>query len=157
MRAYAEERSDSTGHYIMSRGRLLDTYAAALQNELVDLPADTLRVGVVRRPTPWLWSVIDENRRALGPPDTLLTAFRERVDTLTDRGIDEVAAHNRAMVDERYASRYRRHLDRSEDARAAIEDIRRTLQSGQHVALVCFENTEEKGCHRTILRERIAD
>lgn len=139
----------------MSPGRLLDTYAAALQHELVELPPDTKRVGVVRRPTPWLWSVIDENRSALGPPDSLLSEFRERVDVLTDRDVDEVAAHNRAMVDVAYERRYRRHLEHSEEAKAAIEEIRQELQNGQDVALVCFENTDEKGCHRTLLREAI--
>ncbi len=139
----------------MSTGRLFDTYAAALQHDLVELPPDTERIGVVRRPTPWLWGVIDENRPALGPPDPLLDEFRARVDHLMDRGVDEVTAHNRAMVDVRYEQRYRRHLDRSDAAKAAIEEIQGELDSGQDLALVCFENTDEKGCHRTMLREII--
>ena len=34
-------------------GTLTDTYVAALQHDLADVPADATPVGVVRKPTPW--------------------------------------------------------------------------------------------------------
>lgn len=137
-------------------GQLIDTYAAALQHDLVQLPSGTRRLGVVRQPMPWLHGVIDENIAPLGPPQPLLTDMKSRQERLMARGLDEVVAHNRAMTDVDYDRRYRRHLDRSDAARAAIDRIRSTLSEGTDVALVCFENTEEKRCHRTYLRSRIA-
>lgn len=138
-------------------GHVFDTYAAALQHDRVDLPPGTLRIGVVRRPLPWLWAVIDENLSALGPPDPLLNDLQHRQENLLQCGIDEVTAHNRAMVDVQYPLRYRRHITRSVDAAAALDRIRSHLQTGTDVALVCYENTDEKRCHRTLLRELLLE
>lgn len=77
-------------------GRLFDTYVAARQHDLVDLPDVTLVVGVVRHPTRWL---------------------------------------------------HREHLDESDDARDALDRLQGLLRDGRDVALVCYENTDEKRCH----------
>ncbi|MFP4590185.1 MAG: DUF488 family protein [Halobacteriales archaeon] len=135
------------------RGQVLDTYVAAIQHDLVDLPDGALVLGVVRRPTPWLFGVVDENEPALGPPDALLAAVKARHAELEAEGIDDATAHNRAMDDVDYEARYREHLEYEPEASAALERIRAILDGGRDVVLVCFENTAEKRCHRTVLEE----
>lgn len=136
-------------------GDLLDTYAAALQHDLVELPPPTRRIGVVRRPTPWILAVVDENIPALGPPGTLLEEVKARQTTLREDGLGDADAHNQAMNDVGYDERYRRHLRESAEAIRAIGRIRERLANGEDIALICFENTDEKRCHRTLLKARI--
>lgn len=139
----------------MSTGRLFDTYAAALQHDLADVPEGTKRLGVVRGQTPWLAAVVDENVPELGPPRPLLDEVKDRQQTLLDRGVDDATAHNRAMDDVEYDRRYRDHIESSDAAQAAMDRIRTELDDGLDIALVCYENTDEKRCHRTILRDLI--
>lgn len=134
-------------------GRLYDTYAAALQHDLVSLPEDTHRVGVVRRQTRWFHPYVDENLPALGPPPDLLDTFREQQTAYEEDGLDDATAHNQAWDDVDYDRRYREHLEQSDAAGAALAQLRSYLEEGQTVALVCYENTDEKRCHRTILRD----
>ncbi|MFW6448174.1 MAG: DUF488 domain-containing protein [Halobacteriota archaeon] len=136
-----------------ARGRLLDTYAAAIQHDLVDLPPSAHVLGVVRRPTPWLLAVVDANETALGPPPELLEAIKSRHRELQASGLDDATAHNRAMDEVDYGRRYRAHLEGDPEATDALERVRDILADGRDVVLVCFENTAEKRCHRTILRE----
>lgn len=137
-------------------GRLDDTYVAAIQHDLAELPAGAHLVGVVRRATPWFHAAVAENVSALGPPPDLLDEVKDRHETLTSRGLDDATAHNRAMADVDYDDRYRAYLDESSEAAREIERIRDRLASGEDVVLVCYENTDEKHCHRTLLQERIA-
>lgn len=136
-------------------GTLDDTYVAALQHELVSVPEKALKLGVVRRPTPWFYAEIDDNRPELGPPEELLEAFKNRYETLQDQGLAEARAHNTALADINYDERYLTYLDQSAQAQQAIETIRERLNNGEDVVLVCYENTEKKRCHRTLLLERI--
>lgn len=138
-------------------GRLFDTYVAALQHDLVDLPEGTVRLGVVRRPTPWFSAAVDENCSALGPPDSLLAAVKQRHEALVADGVEDATAHNRALAALDYDDRYVHHLETDEAAREAVESVRDRLTAGTDVALVCYENTAEKRCHRTRLREWILD
>lgn len=136
-------------------GTLVDTYAAAIQHDQADLPEDAYRIGVVRRAMPWLAAVVDENRPELGPPDPLLDAVNERKEALQAEGLEEATAHNRAMDAVEYDDRYLRYLETADEAQAAIKDLRDRLRQGESIALVCYENTAEKRCHRTLLRSRI--
>lgn len=133
-------------------GRVRDTYAAALQHDRVDLTGEERLIGVVRRPLPWLLAQVDENRSALGPPPALLEAVKERTDAL-EATLPSPAAHNRAMNEVAYDRRYREYLASSNEAQAAMDDLRELLRAGRDVVLVCYENTDEKRCHRTILKE----
>lgn len=133
-----------------------DTYVAALQHELVD-PGDAHLMGVVRKPTPWLCGEVDENRRALGPPESLLDGFRRRKDELVEGGVDDAEAHRRVWRESGFEDRYLGYLESSEAASAAVEDIVDLLESGRSVCLVCYENTEEKPCHREALRGFVED
>lgn len=136
-------------------GQVYDTYVAALQHDLADLPDDAVRVGVVRRPTPWFWAQVDENVPELGPPADLLDEFKERYEHLREQGMADAEAHNAAMEDVGYDERYRSYLDESDETRAAIDALRNRLESGEDVVLVCYENTDEKRCHRTLLRSEL--
>ncbi|MFP4530918.1 MAG: DUF488 family protein [Halodesulfurarchaeum sp.] len=137
------------------RGALRDTYAAALQHELVDLDGDERLIGVARRPLPWLLGQVDENRSALGPPPELLDAVKERHEELQKDGLPDAEAHNRALEAVDYRERYLDYLENSAAPREAIESIEEIREAGTDVVLVCYENTAEKRCHRTILREAI--
>ncbi|WP_254531028.1 DUF488 family protein [Natrinema gelatinilyticum] len=136
----------------MTRGTLADTYVAAIQHDLVDLPADATRVGVVRRPTSWFHAAVDENRPELGPPEPLLESMRDCEEEMKMQGLCEEGAHNAAWDQVGFEEAYREYLG-TEDARAALAALDDRLASGESLALVCYENTEKKRCHRTILRE----
>lgn len=134
------------------RGRVRETYHAAIQHDLVDLTGEERLVGVVRRPTPWFSGSIDENRPALGPPADLLDEVKARTEDLKMQGLCEEGAHNAAWDEVDFDGRYREHLDASADARAAIEDLRSAVVDGEDVVLVCFE-AENKRCHRHALKD----
>ena len=151
-------------------GELSDTYVAALQHGLVEPPASTRRIGVVRTTARWshgvlgssgdptgcenrsrFSNVVDENRPTLGPPRDLLGEFQTRKEDLKRRGLCDEGAHNSAWEELDFEERYREHLD-ADDARTAVAALADLLDDGTDVALVCYENTDSKRCHRTILR-----
>lgn len=134
-------------------GSLTDTYVAALQHDLADLPPETTLVGVVRRPTPWFNGAVDENVPALGPPQELLDETKQLATDFKRQGICDEEAHNEAWAEADFSDRYREHLESAPDARAATGELVDRLRDGESIALVCFENTAKKRCHRTVLRE----
>jgi uncharacterized protein YeaO (DUF488 family) len=139
----------------MADGTLADTYVAALQHDLADLPSGATRIGVVRKPAPWFHAAVDENVPELGPPAELLEGVRTAEDDLKMQGLCEEGAHNAAWDQVDFGERYRTHLEESPKAQAALEELSGRLADGESLALVCYENTEKKRCHRTILRERL--
>ena len=141
---------------LMASGRLFDTYVAALQHDIADVPPSATRVGVVRRPTPWFHGPVDENVPELAPPDSLLEEVKRRHEELQSTGLEDALAHNRALEEADYDERYRSHLE-SPAAQAAMDDLVDRLVAGEDIALVCYENTDEKRCHRTILRTAIEE
>lgn len=138
-------------------GSVSDTYAAGLQHGLTDLDDSTSLVGVVRRPTRWFNPQVDENLAALGPPPELFEDFQDRRDALLDQGLEEEAAHNTAWSDVNYDDRYLDHLNTSTKAEEAVKALLDRLESGTDIALVCYENTDDKRCHRTVLRDYLED
>ncbi|NGM67484.1 DUF488 domain-containing protein [Natronolimnobius sp. AArcel1] len=137
------------------RGTLADTYVAALQHDLADLPADATLVGVVRQPTSWFHAAVNENLPELGPPTDLLEAVHETESDMKIQGLCEEGAHNAAWEQVGFGEQYRQYLEESADARAALESLENRLERGESLALVCYENTEKKRCHRTICRDRL--
>jgi uncharacterized protein YeaO (DUF488 family) len=135
-----------------SRGAVRDTYVAALQHDLADV-GEATRVGVVRRPTRWFSGSVDENEPALAPPEVLLDETKRVQEDFEMRGICEAEAHNEAWQEVNFAERYRGHLESDAEAAVALEALAERVRDGEDVALVCFENTEKKRCHRTILRD----
>nr|WP_264475316.1 DUF488 domain-containing protein [Halorubellus salinus] len=69
------------------------------------------------------------------------------------RGVCEEEAHNEAWLEVDFAERYRAHLASDADAAVALDALAERVRDGEDVALVCFENTDKKRCHRTILRD----
>jgi hypothetical protein len=135
-------------------GAVRETYHAAVQHDLVDLPADAHLVGVVRRPTGWFRGTVDENRPALGPPETLLDAVKTRQEDLAVQGLCDEEAHNAAWDAVDFAPRYREYVEASDDAQAALEVLAERVRDGETVVLVCFEG-ESKHCHRHALVEML--
>ena len=138
-------------------GTVTDTYVAALQHGFAEVPEDATRVGVVRRPTRWFWGQVAENVSALAPPAELLDAVKARAAELEDDGLGAAEAHNAAMDAVGYEERYLEHLETAPAARTALAELRARLEAGEDLALVCYENTDEKRCHRTLLVERLRD
>ncbi|WP_135853037.1 DUF488 domain-containing protein [Halorussus salinus] len=124
---------------------LRDTYHAALQHGHATPDDEDLVVGVVRRPSYGIETHLDRNDPRLAPPDDLLSEFKTLADERDDLTHDEVWDR----VD--FGARYRDHL-RTSAARAAMDDLLDALDS-RNVWLVCYENTDDKRCHRTILRD----
>ncbi|WP_254544979.1 DUF488 family protein, N3 subclade [Halomarina pelagica] len=134
---------------------LQDTYVAALQYDLVDLPEDATLAGVVRRPTGWFRSVIDENYPPLGPPPDLLDEFKQRQEDFKMQGMCDEGAHNAAWDEVGFEDRYQAHLTEAADAQEAIAELTDRLRAEEQLVLVCFENTNKKRCHRTLLQEHL--
>jgi uncharacterized protein YeaO (DUF488 family) len=134
-------------------GTVTETYAAAIQHDLVDLDGVTT-VGVVRRPAGWFHAQVEENHRELGPPDGLLAETKELEEEFELRGMCSEGAVNAAWEEADFADRYRSYLDDSADARAAIDSIAERVRGGEAIALVCYEG-DDKRCHRHILLERV--
>jgi len=135
-------------------GRVRESYVAAIQHDLADLDGDEGLVGVVREPTGWFHAAVDENRPALGPPADLLRETKQRAEDLQRQGLCEEGAHNAAWDETNFAERYLAHLDDSEAAADALDELETRVRSGQTVVLVCFEG-ERKRCHRTLVQERL--
>ena len=136
-------------------GTLSDTYVAAIQHDLADVPADATLAGVVRKPTPWFYAAVDENHPELGPPKSLLASTKDTAEDLEMRGICEEEAHSTAWDAVGFEDRYREYLADSTEATAAMDRLGDRLEAGESIALVCYENTAKKRCHRTILREEL--
>ncbi|ELZ18633.1 DUF488 domain-containing protein [Natrinema limicola] len=141
----------------MSWGELTDTYVAAIQHDLADLPPDVTRVGVVRQPTGWFYAAVDENQPELGPPTDLLEAFRDAEADMKLQGFCEEGAHNAAWEQVGFDAAYRAYLEESAEAQAVLSELEDRLSAGESLALVCYENTDKKRCHRTILREQLEE
>ena len=136
-------------------GSVDDTYVAALQHDLFD-PGTATLVGVARRPASWLYAAVHENQPSLGPPADLLDEVSDREESLKVAGLCEEEAHNAAFEEADFAARYREHLT-SGAAADAVADLRGRRADGEDLVLVCYENTAEKRCHRTILADVLTD
>jgi len=139
----------------MARGTVGETYAAALQHDLVDVGDATL-VGVVRRPTGWFRGLVEENHPDLGPPEALLSEVNERHESLAARGMCDEGAHNAAWAETDFARRYREYLQGSDEAETAVEGLVGRITNGEDVVLVRFEG-ENTRCHRHLLVDHLRD
>jgi uncharacterized protein YeaO (DUF488 family) len=128
-------------------GTLHDTYHAALQNDHVEPADDDLVLGVVREQMYGIQKYIDENWSALAPPTELLHEFKDTADEI---------GHNEAVEAVDFRSRYRGHLTGTAQV-MKVNNIIRELEAGRDVWLVCYENTDDKFCHREVLAENIRD
>lgn len=122
-----------------------DTYYAALQHDHVQPDDEDYVVGVVRSPMYGIESAVDSNWQQLGPPDDL----REDFKALLDDGYDQPAAVEECEYDDRY----RRYLALDGKAQRAMWSLLQEVRAGKRVWLVCYENTDEKYCHRETLRD----
>ena len=132
---------------------LHDTYHAALQHGHVEPDDEDLVAAVVRRPVYGIENYVDRNVPALAPPDDLLSEFKE-VENEREDGTDaegDELTHDEVWDAVNFGERYRDHL-RNPEPRQAMDDLLAELER-RDVWLVCYENTDEKRCHRTILKD----
>lgn len=133
-------------------GEIRETYHAALQHDLVDVPADARLVGVVRRPTGWFGAELDENRPDLGPPEDLLDETKAAAERMASEGFDDTPAHNLSWEETDFEDRYREYLADSEAAQAELDDLAARVEADETVVLVCSAG-DDKRCHRRIIQE----
>ncbi len=138
----------------MARGTVSETYHAALAHDLVEVPDDATLVGVVRRPTGWFRSEIDENHPELGPPEGLLESLQDRREDLKMQGMCHGGAHNAAWENMDFGERYREHLAESEPTQAALSGLADRVAGGEDIVLVCYEG-DSKRCHRRLLENEL--
>jgi len=138
-----------------AQGAVRETYAAAIQHDLVDLPDEAYLAGVVRKPMPWLHGVVDDNYPDLGPPEDLLAETKQREEDFKRQGICDAEALNAAWEDTGFADRYLDYVRESEAAEEALAALEDRLAAGTDVVLVCYES-DEKRCHRHLLLEELA-
>lgn len=129
------------------RAQIRHTNHSALQHDHVQPSNDDLILGVVRETMYGLDNVIDRNHDELGPPRDLLHDLKREAAKL---------GHNRAVDTIDFKERYLNHLQ-SERAQNTIQAITEEVQSGTTVWLVCYENVEDKFCHRLLLVREIQD
>jgi len=70
--------------------------------------------------------------------------------------VQRTTRRNRSLNDLDYDDRYLTYIEQSDDAQQAIDEVRDRLDRGEEV-LVCYENTDNKRCHRTLLREAVQE
>lgn len=134
----------------MVRGTVSETYHAALANGFAETPEEASHVGVVRRPTAWFRSEINENVPELGPPEELLAAFKQRHEDLKMQGMCDEGAHNAAWEELRFEEQYREYLRESTAVESALLELADRVAGGEDLVLVCFEG-DNKRCHRHAL------
>lgn len=137
------------------RGILRDTYTDALRHGLVDVTTADFVVGIVRRPTPTLRTVVDDVEPSVAPPADLLDELDAHRDDLKMRGMCDEGAHNAAWEETTFGQRYRTWLDESSEATATVDRLRRRLDRGEELVLVSDEPSGNRRSHRTVLRERL--
>jgi len=112
-------------------------------------------IAVVSRPTEKIQKVTDQIMPALGMPDTLLEKYlQKRSQYRLNDGITEPG--DTAYTDLELDSRYREYIQESSEAQACIDEIITRLESGEHITLVCFEESGKK-CHRHVLLDMIRE
>lgn len=130
-----------------STGSLRDSYHAALQHGQDEPAGEDLVLGVVREQMYGIQNLIDDNWPALAPTRELLDEFKAKADEV---------GHNEAVEAVNFADRYRQRLSKAPQ-QELVAEIVDELQSGTTVWLICYENTEEKFCHRILLKDAILD
>jgi len=129
----------------LTEGTLHDSYHAALQHSH-DEPADNdLVIGVVREQMYDIQTHLDDNWPTLALSRELLTEFKETADEV---------GHNEAVTAVNFRERYQNWLTGTEQKKR-INQIVDELRSGTDVWLICYENTDDKFCHRDILKSEI--
>ena len=137
----------------MVRGTVSETYHAALAHGLTE-GGDATRVGVVRRPTAWFRSEIDENVPELSPPEELLMEFKQRHEDLKMQGMCDEGSHNAVWEELRFEEQYREYLCESTAVESALSELVERVSKGENLVLVCFEG-DNKRCHRHTLVSEI--
>ena len=126
-------------------GTLHDTYHAALQHGHVNPSKRDLVLGVVAEQMYGIQSFLDRNEVELAPDRDTLREFKDLADEI---------GHNEAIEELGFEDEYRERLQQPAQ-QAAMGELANELDAGRDVWLVCYENTDDKFCHRTILREEI--
>lgn len=128
-------------------GELRTTYVGAIGSS-VDV-SDDVAIGVIRADYDFVDRACDRNLPKLGPPTRLLDAYKQVEESAERDGHPD--AERVAWEAVNFRSRYLSHLD---DKPKAVGAIRRSVEGGRDVWLVCLEK-EDTFCHRRLLAARV--
>lgn len=127
-------------------------HLAAIQHGKIKIPDKAAVIGVVRKTMYGMSSVIDENIPELAPPEELLLE--------EFKPLAKEIGHNKAYHELDFSERYHEHLAESDAAQDEIQRLRE-MATDRPVYLLCYENVEDKQCHRTelvdVLMEGVSD
>ncbi len=137
-------------------GTVDETYHAAIQHDMADLSGEEFLVGVVRRPTGWFRSTVDENYPELGPPEELLSETKDRQEDLEMQGMCSEGAHNAAWEETDFEQRYQEYVTESSEVQDRLDALADRVDAGETVVFVCFEG-ESKRCHRHVLVDELRE
>jgi len=113
---------------------------------------DSTKIAVTTQPKD-LGVFCDEVREELGMPERHLKRYwAYRSGFQSNSAVDNPA--ERAFEEARLDHWYRRHIQASDEAQAALAELVSRLENGEDITLVCFEKPHEP-CHRHILIELI--
>jgi len=136
-------------------GDLTETHIRALtdnadQSSLSDFDnsGGVTTIAVVTDPKPHIIEHTDELMKPLGMPEDALNDFRKLRKMLNYH--DHIEEHNSAYEKCNLDAKYWAYLEGSDKAQNCVDQIVSRIQSGEDIALVCFE-PPNKHCHRTTL------
>lgn len=113
----------------------------------------TTYVGIVNRANDEFESAVDEIEPRLAPPDRLFYHWLNEKEQ-RESDMSSVRAHNEAVEEIGYRTRYRKFLRANDDARIALHDLAQRIADGEHIVVVCYCG-ENMWCHREVVTERL--
>lgn len=127
---------------------------AALSQYVNQDEQDVTTIAVVRDPTGGIVEATDEFMPELA---LKLRHLNEMRSVRNELSIDDtVKRHNRAVEMTDLEEKYKKHLKSDKDAREKINELKNRVESGENIAVVCFEKPP-KWCHRHMLRDHIEE
>lgn len=148
-------------------GTVDELYLSALHSRISDEDQQSLReftsgddtsgrlgttIAAVRDPVGGIVEASDELRTELGMPEDYLNSLRiQRAQLDMD---DDIQKHNTAVEQLDLESKYRDHLNSTDEAHASVRELARRVRNDEDITVVCFEKSP-KWCHRHVLKEEI--
>nr|WP_303651961.1 DUF488 family protein [Halovenus rubra] len=71
------------------------------------------------------------------------------------QGLCDEGAHNAAWDEVGFEDRYRTHLTEVANAQDAVAEFIDRVRAEEQIVFVCLENTDQKRCHRTLVKAHL--
>jgi len=110
---------------------------------------DETYVGIVYSANDEMRRAVDEVDSRLAPSKQLFQRWYSERESLRDRGMNAIQAHNRAFRLVRYRSRFLDEIDET-----VFDEYAERIRDGENIVLVCYCGNGRE-CHRFIVKEKI--